>query len=63
MFNNNKDKDYKKSNKDKNAISENRRGLGVNKVNNSNNKKNQARLILIKVTIKIIQKQVITVER
>jgi hypothetical protein len=38
-FNNNKNKDYKKSNKDKDIISKNRGGLSVNKVNNSNNKK------------------------
>jgi hypothetical protein len=38
-FNNNKNKDYKESNKDENTVSENRGGLGVNKVNSSNNKK------------------------
>jgi hypothetical protein len=38
-FNNNKDKDYKKSSKNKNVINKNREGLGINKVNNSNNKK------------------------
>jgi hypothetical protein len=38
-FNNNKDKDYKKSSKNKNIISKNKRGLGVSKVNGSNNKK------------------------
>jgi hypothetical protein len=39
VFNNNKNKDYKKSNKNKNAISKNKGGLGVNKVNSNNNKK------------------------
>jgi hypothetical protein len=38
-FDNNKDKNYKKSNKNKNVISKNKGGLGVNKVNGSNNKK------------------------
>jgi hypothetical protein len=36
---NNKNKDYKKSSEDKDAVSKNKGGLGVNKVNNSNNKK------------------------
>jgi hypothetical protein len=39
MFNNNKDKDYKKSNKDEDTVSENKGGLGVSEVNSSNNKK------------------------
>jgi hypothetical protein len=39
VFNNNKDKDYKESNKDKNIISKNKKGLSINKINNSNNKK------------------------
>jgi hypothetical protein len=38
MFNNNKNKDYKKSSKDKNIVKKNRGGLGVNKVNSNNNK-------------------------
>jgi hypothetical protein len=44
MFNNNKDKDYKKSNKNKNIISKNRGGLGVGKVNSSNNKKGPSKV-------------------
>jgi hypothetical protein len=39
MFNNNKDKDYKKSSKNKNIISENKKGLNISKVNSNNNKK------------------------
>jgi hypothetical protein len=39
VFNKNKDKDYKKSSKDKNIISKNRGGLNISEVNNSNNKK------------------------
>jgi hypothetical protein len=38
-FNNNKNKDYKESNKDEDAVSENRGGLGVSEVNGSDNKK------------------------
>jgi hypothetical protein len=37
-FNNNKNKDYKKSNKDKNMINKNKGGLSISKVNNNNNK-------------------------
>jgi hypothetical protein len=43
-FDNNKNKDYKKSSKDKNIISENREGLSVSKVNNSNNKKGPSKV-------------------
>jgi hypothetical protein len=43
-FNNSKDKDYKKSNKDKNTVSENKRGLGVSKVNSSDNKKRPSKV-------------------
>jgi hypothetical protein len=39
MFNNNKNKDYKKSSKNKNIISKNKKGLDINEVNSSNNKK------------------------
>jgi hypothetical protein len=39
VFNNSKDKDYKKSSENKDAISKNRGGLGVSEVNSSNNKK------------------------
>jgi hypothetical protein len=38
-FNNNKDKNYKKSNKNENTISKNREGLSVSEVNSNNNKK------------------------
>jgi hypothetical protein len=43
-FNNSKDKDYKKSNKDKNVISKNRGGLDVSEVNNNNNKKGPSKV-------------------
>jgi hypothetical protein len=43
-FNNNKDKDYKKSSKDKNIISKNRGGLGVSEVNGSNNKEGPSKV-------------------
>jgi hypothetical protein len=43
-FNNSKDKDYKESNKDEDIISKNRGGLGVNKVNSSNNKKGPSKV-------------------
>jgi hypothetical protein len=44
VFNNNKDKDYKKSSKDKDIISENRGDLGISKVNNSNNKEGPSKV-------------------
>ena len=47
-FNNSKDKDYKKSNKNKDAISENKEGLGVSEVNNSNNKKRLSKVNISK---------------
>jgi hypothetical protein len=48
VFDNNKDKDYKKSNKDKNVISENKGGLGVSEVNKSNNKKGLSKVNISK---------------
>jgi hypothetical protein len=44
MFNNNKDKDYKKSSENKNVISKNKEGLDINKVNSSNNKKRLSKI-------------------
>jgi hypothetical protein len=43
-FNNNKNKNYKKSSEDEDAISENRGGLDVSEVNNSNNKKGPSKV-------------------
>jgi hypothetical protein len=47
-FNNNKDKDYKKSNKDKNTISKNKGGLDISEVNSSNNKKGLSKVNISK---------------
>jgi hypothetical protein len=43
-FNNNKDKNYKKSNKDKDIISKNKRGLNISKINSSNNKEGPSKV-------------------
>jgi hypothetical protein len=48
VFNNNKDKDYKKSSKDKDVISENGRGLDVAEVNGSDNKKGLSKVDISK---------------
>jgi hypothetical protein len=47
-FDNNKDKNYKKSSKDKDAISENGRGLDVSEVDSSNNKKGLSKVNISK---------------
>jgi hypothetical protein len=39
VFNNSENKDYKKSNKDKNIISKNRGDLSISEINSNNNKK------------------------
>jgi hypothetical protein len=48
VFNNNKDKDYKKSSKNKNIVNKNREGLDVNKVNSSNNKEGLSKVNISK---------------
>jgi hypothetical protein len=48
VFNNNENKDYKESNKDKNIISKNRGGLDISKVNSSNNKKRLSKVNISK---------------
>jgi homoaconitase/3-isopropylmalate dehydratase large subunit len=47
-FDNNKDKDYKKSNKNKNTVNKNKGGLGISKVNSSNNKKGLSKVNISK---------------
>jgi hypothetical protein len=48
VFNNNKNKDYKESNKDKDVVNKNKGGLGVSKVNSNNNKKRPSKVNVYK---------------